>query len=103
MLQDDLADGAGPSGDQQAEAPQPNALEEEAAAATRPDEADCKPHILLFICGMQTYVTSLLVVSLKIHSVTIVVYVHKLTAYNVLCALIAKRMFKHCLHMLLLE
>ena len=43
MLQDDLADGAGPSGDQQEEAPQPNALEQEAAAAVRPDEADCKP------------------------------------------------------------
>lgn len=40
--QDDLADGAGPSGDQQDEAPQPNALEQEAAAAVRPDEADCK-------------------------------------------------------------
>ncbi len=47
-LQDDLADGAGPSGDQQPEAPQPNAPEEEAAAAVRPDqdEADCKPPTL---------------------------------------------------------
>lgn len=43
MLQDDLADGAGPSGDQQDDAPQSNALEQEAAAAVRPDEADCKP------------------------------------------------------------
>ena len=51
-LQDDLADGAGPSGDQQPEAPQPNALEEEAAAAVRPDqgEADCKPPTLTFSC-----------------------------------------------------
>ena len=42
MLQDDLADGAGPSGDQQDQPAQPNALEQEAAAAVRPDEADCK-------------------------------------------------------------
>jgi len=46
-LQDELADGAGPSGDQQPEAARPDALEEEAAAAVRPDhgqdEADCKP------------------------------------------------------------
>lgn len=43
-VQDELADGAGPSGDQQAEAPQPDALEQEAAAGVRPvqDEADCK-------------------------------------------------------------
>ncbi len=51
-LQDDLADGAGPSGDQQPEAPQPNALEEEAAAGVRPDqdEADCKPPTLTSSC-----------------------------------------------------
>ena len=42
-LQDELADGAGPSGDQQDEPPQPDALEQEAAAAVRPDEANCKP------------------------------------------------------------
>ncbi|DBA76983.1 hypothetical protein WJX77_003955 [Trebouxia sp. C0004] len=43
--QDDLADSAGASGNQQPEAPQPNALEEEAAAAVRPDqhEADLEP------------------------------------------------------------
>ena len=43
-VQDDLADGAAPSGHQQPDALQPNALEEEAAAAVRPDqdEADCK-------------------------------------------------------------
>ena len=52
-VQDDLADGAGPSGDQQPEAPQPNALEEEAAAAVRPDqdEADCKPPTLVSSCS----------------------------------------------------
>jgi len=51
-LQDDLADGAGPSGDHQPEAPQPNALEEEAAAAVRPDqdEADRKPPTLTSNC-----------------------------------------------------
>lgn len=51
-LQDDLADGAGPSRDQQPEAPQPNALEEEAAAAVRPDHdgADCKPPNLTSSC-----------------------------------------------------
>lgn len=51
-LQDNLADGAGPSGDQQPEAPQPNALEEEAAAAVRPDqdEADCKLPMLTSSC-----------------------------------------------------
>ena len=37
-LQDDLQDGAGPSGDQQEAVPQPDALEEEAAAAARPDQ-----------------------------------------------------------------
>ena len=37
-LQDDLQDGAGPSADQQADAPELNALEEEAAAAARPDQ-----------------------------------------------------------------
>lgn len=44
VSQDDLADSASPSGEQHAQAPQPNALEEEAAAAVRPDQdgADCK-------------------------------------------------------------
>lgn len=41
-LQDELADGARPSGDQEDNALPPDALEQEAAAAVRPDEADCK-------------------------------------------------------------
>lgn len=67
MLQDDLADGAAPSGDQQDEAPQPNALEEEAAAAVRPNEADCKPSNAICTAithqGFQAHLCHLLVCS----------------------------------------
>ena len=67
MLQDDLADGAAPSGDQQDEAPQPNALEEEAAAAVRPNEADCKPSNAICTAithqGLQAHLCHLLVCS----------------------------------------
>lgn len=65
MVQDDLADGAGPSGDQQDEASQPNALEQEAAAAVRPDEADCKPSKAMCTAithqGFQAYLPHLVV------------------------------------------
>ena len=44
LSQDDLADAAHPSGDQQTDASLPDALEEEAAAAVRPDQDadDCE-------------------------------------------------------------
>lgn len=53
-LQDELADGAGPAGDQQDNAREPDALQQEAAAAVRPDEADCKPSTGTCQCWLHT-------------------------------------------------